>query len=268
MGNIKTRLLALCVLTLLFGSLSVALGDWQPGDDYKMHFPQLPDPNGWDVEILTIPIADDWQCTQTGPVKDIHFWTSWAGDNVGQIEWLEVSIHANIPDPNPGDPCTYSQPGAVLWSRTFTMAEFSVVSPYGIGDQGFYDPPPSESWGLHDHVQYQQINIEDISDPFIQQAGNIYWLSISAWWEGSQSPVGWKTSQDHFQDVAVYWDYFKVAWIPLYDPNSGGPLDLAFVITRTVRVVPTASEWGLIVLAGVLLTAGAIVIIRRRRVAA
>ena len=252
------------MLTLLFGASSVALGDWQPSDGHKMHFPQLPDPDGWDVEIVAVPIADDWQCTRTGPVRDIHFWTSWVGDDVNQIEVLDVNIYADIPDPD-GDGPLYSKPGELLWSRTFTMSEFSVVSPYGTGDQGFYDPPPAASWGLHDHVQYQQINIENIQNPFIQQEGNIYWLSISAHWEGSRAPVGWKTSQNHFQDVAVYWQYIEKKWIPLYDPNSGEPLDLAFVITRSSERIPTVSEWGLIIMAVLLLMAGAVVIMRRRQ---
>jgi hypothetical protein len=39
---------------LAIGTLALAIGvaraDWDVGDPYKMHFPQLPDPTGW---ILT-----------------------------------------------------------------------------------------------------------------------------------------------------------------------------------------------------------------------
>ncbi len=27
-----------------------ALADWDPSDGHKMHYPQLPDPVGWDVK--------------------------------------------------------------------------------------------------------------------------------------------------------------------------------------------------------------------------
>jgi hypothetical protein len=192
----------------------------------------LPNPVGWDVEIFRVPIADDWQCSETGPVSDIHFWTSWAQDNIGQIGWLNIEIFNDIPDPDPANPQTFSMPGASLWSHKFLASEFT-VRPYGTGNQGFYDPPPSPSWSLNDHQQYQQINIVDIVNPFYQEEGKIYWLSISADWEGIQASVGWKTSLNYFNDAAVYWNDVDKVWLPLYDPSLAGsvPLDLAFVIT-------------------------------------
>ena len=65
---------------LCLGAFLVApvLADWDPGDGHKMHFPQLPDEEGWDVNA-TFPkvLADDWTCSGTGWVEDIHFWGSW-----------------------------------------------------------------------------------------------------------------------------------------------------------------------------------------------
>jgi hypothetical protein len=237
------RVLAtIAVLGLL---VTPVLADWNPGDPHKMHFPQLPDPTGWDVEIFTIPIADDWECSETGAVTDIHFWTSWAQDDIGQIGWLDVTIWDN----DTSGP--YSKPGDPLWSDTFYADDFSVISPYGTGDQGFYDPPPAPDFAEHDHFQYQQINIEDIQDPFIQTVGEIYWLSISADWTGIQSPVGWKTSQDFFMDVPVYWYYPDSTWQLLLDPITQEPLSLAFVIT------PEPGSFGLMALA-------ALALLRRR----
>ena len=39
------------LLTILCVSCAgtMALADWDEGDDHKMHWPQLPDPQGWDV---------------------------------------------------------------------------------------------------------------------------------------------------------------------------------------------------------------------------
>ena len=51
---------------------------WRPGDRHKMHFPQLPDESGWDVRATRpVVLGDDWRCSETGWVKDIHFWGSW-----------------------------------------------------------------------------------------------------------------------------------------------------------------------------------------------
>jgi hypothetical protein len=73
--------------------------NWQDGDPYKMHFPQMPDTVGWDVNA-TYPmvLADDWQCSDTGWVKDFHFWGSWKDDIVGDIQYFILSIHSNIPE--------------------------------------------------------------------------------------------------------------------------------------------------------------------------
>jgi hypothetical protein len=46
-------------LILSFTS-TFALADWSPGDDYKMHSPQLPNKNGLDVCLVHQAIADDF----------------------------------------------------------------------------------------------------------------------------------------------------------------------------------------------------------------
>jgi hypothetical protein len=52
--------------------------------NHKMHYPQLPDPGGWDVNATgnvslpnSIMLADDFRCTETGYIDDMHFWGSW-----------------------------------------------------------------------------------------------------------------------------------------------------------------------------------------------
>ncbi len=202
---------------------SAVLADWDPGQDHKMHFPQLPDPHGWDV-YATWPkvLADDWLCTETGPVTDIHVWGSWRRDRESPIEAIRVSIHA---DDRTGE---YSKPGKLLWERFFTTGEFTVRD-YGRGRQGWYNPNDG-SYELNDHFTFHQINIMPIKDPFIQKAGNIYWLDISVVPQYRHAQWGWKTSQDHFEDIAVWGDYPDPFWKPLVDP-FGKPLDLAFVIT-------------------------------------
>ena len=66
-----------------------ARADWQPGDGHKMHFPQLPDEDGWDVNAtMGVCLADDWMCSETGPVEDIHFWGSWKHGDDGILTGL------------------------------------------------------------------------------------------------------------------------------------------------------------------------------------
>ena len=70
-----------------------------------MHFPQLPDPNGWDVRgdyggVSYTKLVDDWQCSQSGPISDVHIWGSWEGDTVGSIEYVDVRIYEDVPDPD------------------------------------------------------------------------------------------------------------------------------------------------------------------------
>jgi len=48
MKELKMKLFLVCALTLVVGA-PVALGHWDPCDPHKMHFPQMPDPCGWDV---------------------------------------------------------------------------------------------------------------------------------------------------------------------------------------------------------------------------
>lgn len=84
----KPLVAVLCGLAVIaFGS--PAWAHWQPGDGHKMHFPQLPDSTGWDVKASGgICLADDWQCSETGYVGDIHFWGSWKNGIVGQFDWV------------------------------------------------------------------------------------------------------------------------------------------------------------------------------------
>ena len=73
----------ICVVTIL-------AADWDPGDpDTK--WVQLPDSTGYDVKLSdSLCIADDWQCNESGWICDIHFWISWKGDNIGNLENINV----------------------------------------------------------------------------------------------------------------------------------------------------------------------------------
>lgn len=224
----KTAIATGAVIGLMMFVVSPAAADWDPGDPHKMHFPQLPDPTGWDV-AATWPkvLADDWMCTGTGPVTDIHFWGSWYDDQQIPIEYIHVSIHEDIPV-SPTNP--YSMPGALLWERDFFAGEFTERL-WGTGDQGWYNPNTGEYYP-NNHILTWQYNMVDIPDPFIQNEGTIYWLDISVKLPDGTPPwFGWKTSLDHWSDDAVWGDYPVPDWMELCDPITQASLDLAFVIT-------------------------------------
>ncbi|MDD3493568.1 MAG: hypothetical protein PHZ19_08760, partial [Candidatus Thermoplasmatota archaeon] len=236
----KNRIAAVAVCGLLAAAGAVLLAgrgaaDWEEGDDHKMHFPQLPDPQGWDVNA-TWPLnilADDWNCTESGPVTDIHFWGSWRHDLVGDIHGFFISIWSNNPgDPQGGIP---SFPEALLWEAYIT--DFKAIDA-GFGAQAWYEPEPDILYP-GDHEMYFQYNIINITDPFWQEYGTIYWLSISANISTPGTFWGWKTS--------IYTNTYDDAFWGYYDPTGGGitwakelykdypsvSMDLAFVITGT-----------------------------------
>jgi hypothetical protein len=247
-----------CVLAFLL-VCSSARADWNPGDPYKMHYPQLPDltPTGIDVlDTLQPPttgqqwkiLADDFKCTETGPISDVHIWGSWLSDQLPQGNpanvQFKLSIHADIPAPPTGG---HSMPGTELWEQVFPPGAFT-VRPYATSQETFFDPNINQIIGTDTTVW--QYNFQQIPNPFVQQAGTIYWLDVQALvpaGTGTISTFGWKTTNPldprtpHFNDDAVYADTAGfdgppiTPWTPLVYP-SGSPLagqsmDLSFVIT-------------------------------------
>ena len=227
--------------TAAWGKASPVL--YKPGAAHKMHFPQLPDPNGWDVAfppliptVLRGTLGDDWQCMETGPVHDIHLWVSFRHDlvpNLGDQGLVggTIQIWSNVA----ADGAGFSHPGEPLWTTFFDTSMPNVrMDLDGTGDQGWLEPPTTSA--RPDHTQIYQISLVT-DDSFTQTAGEIYWLTANLLATDTTAPgveeIGWKTSIDHFQDAAVYYDPVSaVGWSPLADlPPGTAPLDLAFVIT-------------------------------------
>ena len=230
-----------------------ASADWNVGDGHKMHFPQLPDPNGWDVDFTARVLADDFQCTQSGLITDVHFWASWAYDEIPSdpnglqgIGHIGLGIFDNVP----GGSASFSKPGNLLWiydvGRNFT------VHPEQPSLQGWYEPAiGEETFDANNHSQYFQYNmIIPDANAFYQEANTIYWLAIGVLLNpepAAEFKVGWKTSTDHWMDDAVWLDVTdgnhdpaftvitntipQIGWQELRDPVTGESMDLAFVIT-------------------------------------
>lgn len=238
---------AICLTVMTAGQAS---GDWDPGDGHKMHYPQLPDADGWDVRA-TFPIflADSWQCSESGSVDDIHVWGSWKGGQEGVITGLSVLILGNLPA-DPYD--TVLQANQLLWQRSFGPSEFS-VRPCGDGTQlqGWYDPKTGETI-TEDHSGYHQINITDISDPLEQEQGEIYWLGIIVEVaDDVNTQWGWKTSEsNHFGDDAIWLEAANGGILKRLLGPAGETVDLAFVIT------PEPGTLGLLLVGGLLVLRG------------
>jgi hypothetical protein len=211
----KKKIIGIVISLLLLGTTNIAIADWAPGDGHKMHYPQLPDPNGFDIAFSDWWLGDDWQCSETGTVNDIHFWTSWFWDDPIPISEIFIQIWSN----NPVGPYGWSEPLDLLWERSFVPGQFIEAGPWP-GDQLWMMP-----WGEvipQPHFFYWQINIPNIDDPFVQIEGEIYWLVIKIPFPDPMI-LGWKNTKDYFMDHAVWHD--GVMWIMI------DGIDFAFVIT-------------------------------------
>jgi fimbrial isopeptide formation D2 family protein/uncharacterized repeat protein (TIGR01451 family) len=241
--EMNKKILGILVCTLLISTsltlIPTTVADWDPDDGHKMHWPQLPDPNGWDVYCTAglddpsypwVCLADDWQCPESGWIEDIHFWGSWQYDWVGTIDHFVMGIAENIP---PDDIIPWSRPGETLIE--WEIYDYILRGPYD-GYQGWYwCYLPDNNWWPNDHFLYWQYNVFlDEEDWFWQEEGKIYWLFISAIVipDDPQPLWGWKSTYEdlHFMDDAVWAYWGELNWMPLTYP-SGATMDLAFVVT-------------------------------------
>jgi uncharacterized repeat protein (TIGR01451 family) len=237
----KKKVAAALVCTMLtVTSISfTSVADWDVEDGHKMHWAQLPDlnPTGMDVNMLQTSLADDFRCSRSGPITDIHFWGSFADDNLpeggaGGLTFL-LSIHANTPA---GEAESRGIPGDTLWSKRFRPGQYTVRL-YHQGPQDWYDPVTG-IWLNNSHFRTYQYNFHiDIEEAFWQEEGTIYWLAI----KDVPSPdadyaFGWKTTtlDLRWNNAAVYRADPPSTWLPLKYPEGheyeNQSLDLAFVI--------------------------------------
>lgn len=215
--------------------------DWPNNNPTK--WVQLPDLlQGVNIHATQpVILADDFLCTFTGPITDIHIWGSWLNDVVDPMAVFRLSIHPNIP----AGPGGWSVPGPALWSI--------IMPPTGVGlwataNEGFFDPRTMMYLGVDTQVwQYNFILPPDMA--FVQQEGNIYWLNVSAVLSPQAPPgalFGWKTTYQPWMDKAVW-------WLDGTPPPNGEmlPWDMAFAITTVPEPGPLALVglgWGLLVL--------------------
>ncbi len=210
--------------------------DWQPGQSHKMHWPQLPDltSTGTDVSLSGEALADDFLCTASGPIRNIHIWASFLGDNVPKEGpdnvTLELSLYANIPGEGP----KWGQPGELLWSQSFSPGQYTVQAVHN-GPEDWYDPSTGLYLSDHQRQAYQyDFCMQD--QPFVQQEGTTYWLAVSVTGLSPNYALGWKTTSLKWQwnNSAVSRAQDQLNWTPMDYPDGheydNAPVGLAFVI--------------------------------------
>mgnify|MGYP001195728928 CR=1 FL=1 len=137
--KMEFKKISFTAVLLLCATLTV-YADWDIDDSYKMHFPQLPNPEGWDICLHEQAIADDFMCTETGPITDIHFWVSWTQDiEEWQATQFTVQVWSNILG-GPGG----AMPGQPLWTWN-GQGNFVVRQPPYQGLQGWHCPSVMQS---------------------------------------------------------------------------------------------------------------------------
>ena len=251
MEKLKVLMLAM-TMVLLFSA--VALCDWNPEDPAK--WIQMPDltETGIDIcvddtgDIGPRTIGDDFQCTETGPITDVHLWGSWLNDDKGQITAIHLSFYTDDPVGDGGtDPDNeYSKPDVLKWERWFDSSQFVERSYYKLTDgvyEGWWDPREGASGYIPDgDTEVWQINIDILEEPFFIQEGTpdepvIYWLVVQVKIDQSieGTSFGWKTrdrEDGHFMDDAVWMGF---DWVELRYPQGHlyyrDSIDMAFVIT-------------------------------------
>jgi hypothetical protein len=253
----------LCLAVLV----SPAVADWDEGDGHKMHYPQLPDENGWDVRnTYYVGVADDWQCSESGAVTDFHVWISVQGDDpltwdLSNLDFIHTAIYTDLPVGPQGWSCPDQQVWHHDWMKDTPIGSVTLRE-YGTGDQGWYDPA-LDQWNESDHQTIYQLNfvIDDPLDAFEQVKDEVYWLEISPKLPlGADTPmIGWKTSKSTpFRDDAVWREIVADPptadeWTEIRDPITTESLDMAFVIT------PEPASMALLALGGLA------VLLRRKR---
>jgi hypothetical protein len=268
MDTSKIKTVVFVAAIFLCAAVAPVSADWNEGDRYKMHYPQLPDPIG--VDVIGI-LADDWNCTENGYVTDIHIWGSW--DRNADAVTFQV-FRLEIWDDNTSGP--YNKPGTLLWQRNFSECgvDFFVRRNYS-GLQALYNPQNGEIYPDNHNMTYQYNFYIDPSDAFVQEKGKNYWLVVVPGFHTGtpQATFGVKNSASvPYGGTAVFWNNTLADWSELIHLD-GRTLDLAFVITGEPQPsqVPQPSPisaltpTGIIALVSLLSAIAAVAIVRKRR---
>ena len=218
-------------------------------------------PTTWPATIC----ADDFECSQTGPITTITLWSSWYRDvlsgNAAANATFTLSIRQDIPANRSAT--GYSMPGKVLWRKTFEKGQFTVEQVQTC-NEGYYSPANVTFEPNTRAMLYKYTFKIDSKEAFVQTGTSkspvVYWLtaqsSLTHLAGSVATRLGWKCSASHWNDAAVWvkaTEPYDGTWNKLTYPKghslSGKPMDMAFAIetekadagTTYLRIV--ADDW-------------------------
>jgi hypothetical protein len=238
-------------------SFRIITGEEEPNNIKWIQEPDLT-PTGIDIRLDRndgIPriMADDFLCTTTGLVTDVHLWGSWKYDEKGEIRKIHLSIHSDDPvGPGGSDPDNnYSMPDVLLWEKDFTRADFNETLFYTLPNQEYewwWDIENGDILSNGDTQVWKYDIYIDPADAFRQEGDPcdpiVYWLDVYVETDDINYPgseFGWKTSLKHWNDDAVYadvplppfnWQELRYPFGHEYETES---IDMAFAITTEVN---------------------------------
>jgi len=169
--------------------------------------------NGWNEPSMYERqqiVADDWVCTSSMPMKDLHWWGSFLGWGEVAPPLLPDAFHIAIwTDVPAGVDGPFSHPGVVIWQ--------TIANNYTCQFAGWDIDPRNPLAAPETCYKYEQDFTQD--QWFYQDPGqNIYWVSISAIY---QTPVnyvwGWKTRPRNPDSPA------PDDAVAIYDPTAPAP---------------------------------------------
>jgi hypothetical protein len=243
----------LAAATLLAGQLGWA----DPIGPVK--WSQMPrmDAYGYDFSSeTTVPslVADDFLCENGLDVIDVHWWGSyyvpsqaswpyytsnnWPDPTVaddkppGILQGFNIEFYADIPagvDPE----MPWSHPGTLLYEERLPMSSVAEVLYGTVVHIG----------GIEENVW--QYNV-DLPIPFVQEAGDIYWLKVQAVHEDPVIQWGWHEAETLWHDNAVQMGYGRPGMWEIV-ANKDMAFELS-VVPEPVTMLVLAG--GLAVLAG------------------
>jgi hypothetical protein len=223
-------MIGLCAL--MIAPQVFAQGDAVPNDVVKWRQP--PDMQ-FGVNIQSTEpqplVADDWRCEDPRPVTDVHFWGSYIGwERIYPqptmlppvVDGFWIRIYKDVPagvDPH----FPYSHPGELLFRAEVKEFRQDYVASILHPDETF------------EHKFYYSL---DLPEPFDQEEGAIYWISISAIMPDQPFPWGWETSDCHWNDNAArfwlsnnHWEEITPLLLPDWYQQQYRTVDMAFELT-------------------------------------
>src|SRR5580765_6097381 len=155
-GLLGRALLSLLLVWLgLFAAQPLRAQTGQCPETNVLKYVQLPQIDGgfdlWDTGPWAM--ADDFVCTNTGPITDIHLWGAWLNDMVDFNTTFWLAIYDDVPATN-GPVFIPSRPGTnLIWQQYFGPGQYA-QSQVAVGLGNFIDPGGPAPMGNDSKVFY------------------------------------------------------------------------------------------------------------------